>query len=328
MWRIYLILLALLLIPGSMPVLLAHAAPLQLNDTVSHLWLDISLGPPLVTWFNRVARPNDIARVEHIREIGLLDEVTVGRRLVVFKSVAEAERFVPVIADRIDIIGYNLEQGPFNPASDQADPVGSVMRMHDLAQEYDLKLAFGPDHRFAESDGVAVAPYVDIMVLQVQRVQTEPATVVDFTMPLIQGLRRANPDLNVSVQVRTEGDVVALVDLVDSIRDDLDGVSILTSPETVDIAEDLVTELRKVRRPTPVPVATTAPLAAAEVGAGSAEPVESTESDVGPVSIQNISPPQRTTIVSAIAAGALAGAVAGGLMAALICVLGRRAANE
>ena len=116
--------------------------------------------------------------------------------------------------------------------------------MHDLARRHDLMLAFGPDYRLAVSDGVAAAPFVDIFVLQIQRVQTERAAVLDFVLPMIRQLHQANPDLAVSVQVRTEGDVVALVDLIASIQNDLDGVSILTSPETVTTAEALVTELR------------------------------------------------------------------------------------
>jgi hypothetical protein len=116
--------------------------------------------------------------------------------------------------------------------------------MHNLAQQYGLTLAFGPDHDFALSHGVAIAPYVDIFVLQVQRVQTQPATVLDFVLPLTEQLREANPDLEISVQVRTEGDVDAIVDLIESVQGNLDGVSILTSPDTVDIAEALVTELR------------------------------------------------------------------------------------
>jgi hypothetical protein len=87
--------------------------------------------------------------------------VQVGRKLVIFKSAAEAEQYVPQIADQIDIIGYNLAHGPANPLDEQADPLAGVKRMNELARQYDLKLALGPDHRFALSDGVALAPYVE-----------------------------------------------------------------------------------------------------------------------------------------------------------------------
>ncbi len=237
---ILLILLLIAVAPAGQP---GQAAPPR-AETVSEMWLDISLGPPLVAWFNRVARPTDIARVDHVERLPLLDDVTVGRKLVVFKSAAEAAQMIPTIAAQVDIVGYNLEHGPANPVDEQANPVENARRMRALADEHGLTLAFGPDRRFALSDGPAIAPYVDIFVLQVQRVQTEPGTVYDFVLPMVTALRAANPDLEISIQVRTEGDVVALTDLVDSLRAELDGVSILTSPETTAVAEDLVAELR------------------------------------------------------------------------------------
>jgi hypothetical protein len=253
MWKKRFILLAIFLVPvGSFP------AQRQPPASVSDMWLDVSLGAPLIDWFNNVARPNDIARVENVSQLALLDKITVGRKLVVFKSVAEAERLLPEIADQIDIVGYNLEHDPTYPADEQSDPVQSAKRMRALADHYGLMLAFGPDHDFALSHGAAIAPFVDIFVLQVQRVQTRPQTVSDFVLPLVPKLRAANPDLQVSIQVRTEGDVVAIADLVESLKNDLDGVSILTSPETVSVAESLVKELRERTGPNPTPASTIA----------------------------------------------------------------------
>lgn len=233
----------------------AQAAPAgQANE--AQLWRDISIGYPLVDWFNRVARPDDIARIENISQLELLEHIHVGRKLVVFKSVTEAEQIVPRIAGQIDIIGYNLEHGPANPIDEQENPLAAIKRMRQLANDYDLLLALGPDRSFALSDGAHLAPYVDIFVLQVQKVQTETVTVTDFVLPLVPQLRQANPNLQVSVQIRTEGDVVALADLVDLLRPNLDGVSILTSPETISVAADLIEELN---RHDPAGAAATAP---------------------------------------------------------------------
>jgi hypothetical protein len=248
--------------------------PFWQTGPAPELWLDISLGPPLIDWFNQVARPEDIARIERIQQVDLLDEIKTGRKLVVFKSIDDAERVLPRIADKIDIVGYNLESGQYNRPWEQANPVDSVKRMQELASEYDLLLAFGPDHELAISDGVAVAPYVDIFVLQVQRVQTEPAKVSSFVWPLIPQLRRANPDLEISVQVRTEGNAAGIADLIDDLDSQLDGVSILTSPETVDVAEALVTELQtrgnmgaiEDAPHGPAPVAPSAPPPGGEIG--------------------------------------------------------------
>lgn len=226
------------------------------QKALADLWIDLSMGQPLVDWFNSTARPDDIARAEHPSLIRLLDEITTGQRLVVFKSAADAREAMPLLADRMDILGYNLEHGPANPADEQADPVAGVKVMQDLAHQYGLKLAMGPDHDFAVQYGAALAPYVDMFVLQVQRVQTDPETVRAFVVPLVEELRKANPEVQISVQVRTEGDVEQIADLLESLLDSIDGVSILTSPETVDIAKDLVGELRSRTVPPVQPTAT------------------------------------------------------------------------
>lgn len=221
-----------------------NPAQAQEGNGVEELWIDLSLGRPLVDLFNTTAREDDIARVEHISQIDLLDDVTTGQKLVVFKSAADAERLLPHIHDRLDIIGYNLEHGPANPFDEQADPVGSIMGLRRVADEYGLRIALGPDHNFALSHAEAMAPYADILVLQIQRVQTEPATVYDFVLPLISKVRRANPDIEISVQIRTEGEVDDLIALIEPLQDQLDGLSILTSVDTVLVAEELVEKLR------------------------------------------------------------------------------------
>ena len=145
------------------------------------------MGSTLVDWFNKTARPDDIARAEHVALMDLMDEITAGSRLVVFKSAADPRaRPCPLSPMEFDLLGYNLESGPANPADEQADPIASVQVMQDLAQQYDLKLAMGPDRNFALQYGTALAPYVDIFVLQIQRVQTEPETVRGFVIPLVE----------------------------------------------------------------------------------------------------------------------------------------------
>lgn len=295
------------------------------------MWIDVSMGAPLVDWFNRVARPDDIARVENIAQIGLLDSITVGRKLVVFRSVDEAERLVPEIADQIDIIGYNLERGPANPLEEQENPIESVQRMRDLADRYGLLLAVGPDRDFAVSDGPAMAPYVDIFVLQVQRAQTEPFQVRNFVEPLAARLRDANPDLQISMQIRTEGDVIALVDLVASLREQLDGVSILTSPETVAIAEDLVHELRTWVPATPT---ATAGAGSTEVPPAQRTPTTQADTERTPIRLTPVatSTPARaapsgasnTPWIPVIAVAAGIGAIAGAVAATIVCTAIKR----
>ncbi len=255
MWRVKLLFVIMLLSAGCVPV--AAAQPQASPDPrLAELWIDMSMGPQLVDLFNGVATEQDIARVDHVSMVDLLDKITAARKLVVFKNAADAEALVPRLADKIDIIGYNLEHGPTNHEEERADPVGSVRRIRSLADQYGLEVMLGPDRAFALSHGVAMAPYVDLYVLQVQRAQTEPETVREFVLPLARDLRRANPNLQISVQIRTEGNVKDLANLLASLEPELDGVSILTSQETVPVAEALVAELRAplpTVQPTPLP---------------------------------------------------------------------------
>ena len=239
-WRLLVITLLLFVTSGGQ----AQAVATAPADTLADRWFDMGLNPQLVAWFNQHARPTDIARVDHYRLAGLLDDVTVGQKLVVFKSVAEIETLMPTLASKLDIIGYNLEHGPANRPDEINDPIGSVKRAQQLAKRYGKTLAFGPDHQFAVKNGVAMAPYVDLFVLQVQRVQTKPETVRDFVLPMARALRKANPKIEISVQVRTEGDVTALVSLLHSMNEEVDGISILTSPDTVAVAQKLGIALR------------------------------------------------------------------------------------
>lgn len=225
-------------------VVLFRPIQAQSAGSVADLWIDFSLGPPLVDLFNDTARPDDIARIENISQIRMLENVTTGRRLVVFKSVEEAADFLPQYANEIDIVGYNLENGLPNPAEEQADPVASVQHMRELVDQYGLELMMGPDRQFALDYGAQMAPFVDLMVLQVQRAQTEPQTVIDFVVPLVRQLRAANPDIEISMQIRTEGEVADLIALTDMLKGELDGLSILTSLETTATATELMTTLR------------------------------------------------------------------------------------
>lgn len=247
--------LLILLVLGMVILIPTAATRAQHENSLSDLWIDLSMGAPLVDLFNQSARSEDIARVEHVSQLDLLSDVTTGKKLVVFKSADDAIRLLPHIHNDFDIVGYNLEHGPANPLNEQEDPVGSIERLREVVDEYGMELALGPDHQFAESDAVAMAPYADYLILQIQKVQTEPETVYNFVLPIIEGARKANPDIEISVQIRTEGDVNELLTMLAPLHEKIDGISILTSEETIDVSKELLGSLRESRiGPTPVPL--------------------------------------------------------------------------
>ena len=246
--------------PGFDPT--AQASPTGASVTPG-LRLEMSLSPPVLPLYNRVAAPSDIARVDHPRDIALLADVITGQRMAVFKSAALAAQLAPRIADRVDIIGYNIEHGPLNPLDEQADPVAAAGELRRVLDTLGLKLAIGPDHDFALSHGVALAPLADQFVLQIQRVQEQPGVAADFVDGMTTALRAANPDLEISVQVRTDGDPAQVAALVDTLADEIDGVAILTRPDGVDEAERMVAAIRPEAATNPpdetAPVADTTP---------------------------------------------------------------------
>lgn len=246
-WNIGVVLVVLLI--GCAPVA-PPAQALAVTDELDIKWLDVSVGPETVAWFNTRAQPNDIARIDHLNMLNLLGELTTGQRLVVVKSIAEAEQVLESVGEQVDIIGYNLEHGPGNLPMEQADPVGSTRRMRALADQYGVKLAVGPDRAFALSDGVAMAAYADLLILQVQRVQDEPETVRDFILPMVDAVQDAAPDVEIGVQIGAEGDVTGVISLLQSMAKEIDGISILTDHVSTDFLDAFLAE---VRPPQPTP---------------------------------------------------------------------------
>ena len=197
-----------------------------------------------LAWFNKVARPTDVASV-HSRDLGLLDQIAVGRKQVLFASAAEAEQLVPSVADEITSIAYDLEHWPATPADEQADPVAAVKRLRALADKYGLSLTLGPDRRFTEEYGAQLAPYADEYILQVQRLQGSPASFASLTNPMIQEVRAANPEIEIVVQLRPDGTAADLMGFVNDLGANIDGVSLLTNAETMDVATEFVSRLQQ-----------------------------------------------------------------------------------
>jgi len=241
MRKTYMVITAIILLAAA-----CQPRPTPPARKLDHLSVGTIMNPALVDWFNEMARENDIASVK-AGGADLLGRITAGKRQVVFTSVAEAEQLVPTLADQMDIIGYDLEHWPLTPAEEQADPVAAVKRLRELADRYGLELAIGPDRRFAMEYGAEMAPYADRFILQLQRLQGNPDTLLDFTQPLIQELRQANPDLKINVVLRPdENNVEQLLDLVALIKDDIDGISILGNAQSAESVKAFVKGLREI----------------------------------------------------------------------------------
>lgn len=202
------------------------------------MYFGVRLTPELVEWFNQTAGPLDVAGVMP-QEVALLSQVTTGRKQVLFTSVAQAEELLPQVGADIDMIGYDLEHWAATPATEQSDPITAVLQMRQLADEYHLLLGIGPDREFALQYGAQLAPYVDQFTLQVQRLQANPQRFRAFANGLMADLRAANPEIQLVVQVRTEGNMEDVLALVNSLEEPVNGVGILYTPATLAKMQEL-----------------------------------------------------------------------------------------
>lgn len=185
----------------------------------------------MAQFFQSHAGSSDIARVDHPNDIGLIANITVGRKMVIFKSASQIEQFLATSANGLDIVGYNLEPGQANDPAELADPVEAAKRVRAIAQQYGKAVAVGLTHDLTLQYGAQMAPYADIWVLQIQRVQNDPAMVGEFVGQMVPALRKANPNIAVFVQIRTDSQPEALVSLVNGLGDV--NVSILTQKQDV-----------------------------------------------------------------------------------------------
>lgn len=185
----------------------------------------------MASYFQQHAEANDIARVDHPSDIGLISGITVGRKMAIFKSASEIEQFLASNADSVDVIGWNLEPGQQHDSAELADPVGAAKRVRALADRYGKAVAIGLTHDLTIRYGAAMAKFGDIWVLQIQRAQNDPAMAGEFVGQMVPALRKANPTIQIFVQIRTDSSPQALVQLVNGLGNV--NVSILTQRQDV-----------------------------------------------------------------------------------------------
>jgi hypothetical protein len=221
---------------------------------LSDLSITIGITSGSIDWFNRNARPTDIAAFFG-PSVSLIDQVTAGQKIVLYPSAATAEQDVPALAGKINMIGYDIEHWPQTPQNEQVDPVSAIKRMRALADKYGLKLGVGPDRAYALQYGAQFAPYVDQFTLQLQKLQANNTALQSFATPLIDQIHQANSKVRIIVQLRTDAGVDGLIQTADSIKNQIDVVGVLYTPQTLGVVEDFVTKLRS-GQPAPAPTST------------------------------------------------------------------------
>lgn len=194
----------------------------------------------MAQWFQQHASAQDIARVDNPGDIGLISGLTVGKKMVIFKSVSQISQFLSTSANSLDIVGYNLEPGQSHDPTELANPVAAAQAVKAVAQRYGKQVAIGLTHDLTLQYGPSMAPYADLWVLQIQRAQNDAQMAGEFVSQMVPALTKANPAIKIFVQIRTDSQPAALASLVNGLGNV--NVSILTQRQDVQDAINVASQ--------------------------------------------------------------------------------------
>jgi len=146
-----------------------------------------------------------------------------------------------------DFIEFNLEQD-LSPSSDSNNVISAIKVAADAAHAQGLKFRVTPSKSFTTQYGSQIAPFVDYYHIQAQTLQDDGIRAYsDYVHTEVSKLKKANPNLLISVQVSIrQGHAPGLSLLetmkqcVDSVMDVTDGVSIWFGGDNLNILKSFV----------------------------------------------------------------------------------------
>jgi hypothetical protein len=183
---------------------------------------------------------NDQTRLRIIDESTLRPGyVTAAKNLsgsagVTFKSSKDIVDNAKRVKDLgFDFVEFNLEEG-LSPSSDSVNVVSAMKMAADAAHAQGLKFRAIPSNPFTIQYGPQIAPFSDYYHIQAQSLQERGVKAYsDYVHAMVPELKKANPNLLISVQVSIQqGNASGLTLLetmkqcVDSVMDVVDGASV------------------------------------------------------------------------------------------------------
>jgi hypothetical protein len=234
--------ITILLLAGSLLPGLAEAR----QGNLSELPITFPVqSPEVAAFFHEIAGPQDLASVPP-EQLFLLHQDTVGQKLVGFRSFADARQELDALTSPVDMVMYNPEHWEFTPETEQQDLADTVRQFADFAHERDLGFLFAPDRRYAETHMSEVAPDVDAVMLQGQRLQHDPQTFAAWVTGMAELAHAANPEIMVFVQVgATRGTASEMYAAIETVADDIDGIAVWSMPRTLDVLQEFVSLVRE-----------------------------------------------------------------------------------
>lgn len=223
------------------------AAPPARQSTrqrLAKLPLGMMVHPPSLDYFNKMARPDDIAGVP-LPNARLLSEIVSGKRMVMSPSVDLAKEQAASFVSTAEYFGYNIEHWPDTPEAEKQAPVAASQAAAEFARQHDLGYILGPDLSFTEEFGPQLAQQVDIYVIQGQQLQENIPRFQKVVTDFAEAVRSTNPDVKVWVQVSASfGTPEQTVSALETVTDHIDGIWLHYNAFSFEALQSLVVLLR------------------------------------------------------------------------------------
>jgi hypothetical protein len=256
------VVLVAVLLAVLVPAATVPAAAVAQQTDLSELPISFPIhAPEVAAYFDEIARPGDTASVP-LDRLFLLSQMEAGEKMVAFRSWTEAQSQLDDLSGSVEWIMYNPEHWELTPEDEQQDLAATVRQFSEAVHARGMRFLFAPDRQYAELYLGQVAPSVDAVMLQGQRLQHDPQTFATWVLGMVDVARKANRDIQVYVQVgATRGTAEEMYTAIETVASEIDGIAIWSMPRTLEILQEFVTMVRGApAEATPTPEATTPPL--------------------------------------------------------------------
>ncbi|MGI0048608.1 MAG: hypothetical protein ACREAW_03620 [Nitrososphaera sp.] len=152
---------------------------------------------------------------------------------------------IPQSEVRVDYIVYDNEEWNMTPAEEQTDPEGSTNRAADIVHAAGYDFGVSPSRQLLleelhETDWREI----DLLIIQTQKL-VGTAEFKDMIYRVSSTVRSQNPSCIVMVQVNPSLNTIdQIVDATNSVRESIDGVSIIWNKNDASMLDDLLTSLK------------------------------------------------------------------------------------
>jgi hypothetical protein len=130
-------------------------------------------------------------------------------------------------------IEFNLEPD-LSPDSDNNDVVGAMKKAAQAAHQQGLEFVATPSRGYTTTYGAQIAPFADVFLIQAQSLQERGVKAFsDYVHSMVPKLKKANSDLEITVQVSTTRPNAPGLSLLDTLKKCTDSVMDVTDGVTV-----------------------------------------------------------------------------------------------